>query len=134
MGHFFAKGYMPRAAGQEILCQRSIEEFRLVRDYIVEDGNDFAVFFQPAGDIAEGWSEIGHPVADDHQVRLPVADRPVGFPVCERISRIQESFAFDGYGVIVLRYELCLAREKEPRILSFEIESLDRAGFTQFQV
>ena len=134
VGNLVAEGYISAAATQEILCQGSVEEPRLMGDDIVKDRNDLAMLFQPSGDVAKRRSEIGHPVTYDHQIRFPVPDRPVGPAVGKRISRIQESLALDGYGIIVLGYVLGLPGKKEARVLPLEIERLDRVFLSQFQV
>ena len=100
----------------------------------MKDGNDLAVFLEPSCYPAKGRCEPRHPVADDDDVRFPIPDCLVGLSVSKRISRIQESLALDGYGIIVLGYVLCLPGKKEARVLPLEIERLDRVFLSQFQV
>ena len=83
-------------------------------------------------DITEGRPEIGHPISDDKYIRIPFAYSAGCFDVCKRISRIQEYFRLYGYGFIVRRDVLRLAREKKIRILSRECECLDIVLLTQF--
>jgi hypothetical protein len=54
--------------------------------------------------------------------------------VGKRIGRIQQRYALYRYGLIVCCHKLCLAREKEFRVLSLEIESFDNMFFAQFTI
>ena len=61
-------------AGQEVSCQRCIEELRLMGNHVVEYGNHLATLPQTSCYESKGRGEPRHPVAHHHQIRLPLAD------------------------------------------------------------
>ena len=131
-GHCLTEGNASCASLEEILCKRSVEEVRFVRDDIVKDGYHLAMLLHPSGDVAQRWGEPRHPVSDDEDIRSPLLDSLVGLDVRKRISRVQQRYALYRHGFIVLCHVLSLAREEDFWVLSGEIECLDNVSFAQF--
>ena len=130
--HGLAKCHASGASLEKVFCQRCVKEVRLVRYYVVEDGDDFAVLLHPACYIAKRRGEIRHPVSHNQYVRVPVADLSVCAAVRKRIGRIQQGFALHRYGLIVCCHMLGLSGKEELGILSLEVECLDNMLFAQF--
>ena len=105
---------------------------RFMRYDIVKDRYDLAMFLHPSSDISQRWTEIRHPVSYYKHIRFPIPYRSVCTYICKRIGRIQQGSALHWNGLIIFSYELCLSREEELRILSFEIECPDNMFLAQF--
>ena len=118
-GHGIAHRHEQVVLPEEPPGQRLVEEFRLVRNGIVDDGDAFdTTTTQGRRHASEGGGKERHPVAEHHDIRLPAQDLPGCPSPGERVDAVEDAGALHRHGLVLFRHVLRLARKEKIRILS----------------